>query len=79
VGLAIGHGKTLSQVLSEMKMVAEGVKTAKAAYDMAKKLGVDCPILEQTYAMLYENKPARDALRDVMTRELKSEVESERI
>jgi glycerol-3-phosphate dehydrogenase (NAD(P)+) len=79
VGLALGHGKTLSQILSEMKMVAEGVKTAKAAYDMAKKLGVDCPILDQTYAMLYENKPAQDALRDVMSRELKSEVESERI
>jgi len=42
-------------------------------------LWVDCPILGETYAILYENKPARDALRDVMTRELKSEVEAERI
>ncbi len=79
VGLALGRGKTLSQVLSEMKMVAEGVKTTKATYDMAKKMNVECPIIEQTYAMLYENKPAADAFRDVMTRELKSEVESERI
>jgi glycerol-3-phosphate dehydrogenase (NAD(P)+) len=79
VGLALGRGKTLAQVLSEMKMVAEGVKTTKATYDMAKKLGVECPIIEQTYAMLYENKPATDAFRDVMTRGLKSEVESERI
>ncbi len=79
VGLALGRGQTLSQVLGDMKMVAEGVKTAKAANDMAKKLGIDCPILGETYAILYENKPARDALRAVMTRELKSEVESERI
>jgi glycerol-3-phosphate dehydrogenase (NAD(P)+) len=79
VGLALGRGKTLQQILSEMKMVAEGVKTTKATYDMAKKMNVDCPIIEQTYAILYENKPAPDAFRDVMTRTLKSEVESERI
>ncbi len=79
VGLALGRGKTLREILAEMKMVAEGVKTTKAAYDMAKKMNVDCPIIEQTYAMLYENKPAPDAFRDVMSRTLKSEVESERI
>jgi glycerol-3-phosphate dehydrogenase (NAD(P)+) len=78
VGLALGRGKTLREILAEMKMVAEGVKTTKAAYDMARKYGVEAPIIEQTYAILYEDKPARDAVRDVMARALKSEVEAER-
>jgi len=79
VGLALGRGKTIREVLAEMKMVAEGVNTTRAAYDMAKKYNVEVPIIEQTYAILYEDKPAREALIDLMSRTLKSEVESERI
>jgi glycerol-3-phosphate dehydrogenase (NAD(P)+) len=79
VGLALGRGKTLAEVLGEMKMVAEGVKTTKAAYDMARKYNVEVPIIDQTYAILYENKPAASAVVAVMSRTLKSEVESERI
>ncbi len=78
VGLALGRGKKLREILAEMKMVAEGVKTTKAAYDMAKKYGVEVPIIEQTYAILYEDKPPLDAVQALMSRTLKSEVESER-
>ncbi len=78
VGLALGRGKTLREILGDMKMVAEGVKTTKAAYDLARKYDVEVPIIDQTYAILYEDKPARDAVREVMTRALKSEVEAER-
>jgi len=78
LGLALGQGKTLKQVLSEMKMVAEGVNTTKAAYEMAKKYDVEVPIIEQTYAILYEDKPARAAVQDLMSRALRSEVEAER-
>jgi glycerol-3-phosphate dehydrogenase (NAD(P)+) len=78
VGLALGRGKKLPQILAEMKMVAEGVKTTKAAYDMAKKYNVEVPIIEQNYAILYEDKPPIDAVQDLMSRTLKSEVEAER-
>jgi glycerol-3-phosphate dehydrogenase (NAD(P)+) len=78
LGLALGQGKTLKQILSEMKMVAEGVNTTKAAFEMAKKYDVEVPIIEQTYAILYEDKPARAAVQDLMSRALKSEVEAER-
>jgi glycerol-3-phosphate dehydrogenase (NAD(P)+) len=78
VGLALGRGKKLREILSEMKMVAEGVKTTKAAYDMAKKYDVEVPIIEQTYAILYEDKPPLDAVQALMSRTLKSEVEAER-
>jgi glycerol-3-phosphate dehydrogenase (NAD(P)+) len=61
-----------------MKMVAEGVNTTKAAFEMAKKYDVEVPIIEQTYAILYEDKPARAAVQDLMSRALKSEVEAER-
>ena len=78
VGLALGQGKTIKQILAEMKMVAEGVNTTRAAYDMAKKYNVEAPIIEQTYAILYEDKPAHEAVIDLMGRTLKSEVETER-
>jgi glycerol-3-phosphate dehydrogenase (NAD(P)+) len=79
VGLALGRGKTLDEILAEMKMVAEGVNTTRAAYNMAKKYKVEAPIIDQTYAILYENKSAPDAVQELMTRALKSEVDTERL
>ncbi|ACH37039.1 glycerol-3-phosphate dehydrogenase, NAD(P)-dependent [Citrifermentans bemidjiense Bem] len=73
VGIQIGQGRTLSEILGEMRMVAEGVKTTESAYNLAKKLGVEMPIIEQMYQMLYQNKSAREAVLELMTRNLKAE------
>lgn len=73
VGIQIGQGRTLADILGEMRMVAEGVKTTESAFNLAKKLGVEMPIIEQMYQMLYQNKPAREAVLELMTRNLKAE------
>jgi len=73
VGMELGRGKKLDEILGQMKMVAEGVKTTLSAYQLACKLGVEAPIIEQTYRLLYEGKNARQAVSDLMLRELKSE------
>jgi len=76
VGLRLGKGMKIKDILSDMKMVAEGVKTTKATYRIAKKLGVEMPITEQIYSLLYEDKPAKDVVTDLMTRDLKCELET---
>ncbi len=73
VGLSLGHGKTLEEVLTGMTSVAEGVKTSKAAYELGSRQGVAMPITEQVYLLLYRNKPAREAVVELMSRELKTE------
>jgi glycerol-3-phosphate dehydrogenase (NAD(P)+) len=73
VGLKLGSGLTLDQALSEMKMVAEGVKTTKSCFQLAKTLGVEMPILEQVYQVLYEDKQCADAVRELFQRDLKQE------
>ena len=73
VGYKLGQGQKLGEILSEMKMVAEGVKTAKAAYGLAKKYGVTMPITQQVYNLLYEDKDPKSVVRELMTRDLKSE------
>ena len=73
VGYKLGQGQKLGEILSEMKMVAEGVKTAKAAYGLAKKYNVTMPITEQVYSLLYEDKDPRSVVRELMARDLKSE------
>ena len=76
VGLKLGRGMTLQDILSEMKMVAEGVKTTKAAYRLAKRCGVEMPITEEIYRLLYEDAPAKDVVTRLMTRDLKCELDS---
>jgi glycerol-3-phosphate dehydrogenase (NAD(P)+) len=76
VGLELGRGKKLPEILAGLGHVAEGVKTAKGAYDLGQKLGVELPIINETYRVLYEDKPVMEALRDLMSRELTSEFES---
>jgi len=73
VGYKLGQGQTLSQILSEMRMVAEGVKSAESVYRLACKLGVDMPIVEQVFRILHEDKPAREAVVELMARDLKPE------
>ena len=75
VGIGLGQGKKLQDILDELGMVAEGVKTSKSAHALAAKLGVDMPITDQVYEVLYEEKPAAAALQDLMTRPLKEERE----
>ena len=73
VGLKLGEGRTLQQALSEMTMVAEGVRTTKSCYRLAAAAGVEMPILEQTYQILYEEKACRAAVQDLFGRSLKEE------
>lgn len=73
VGRKIGSGMPLQSILSEMKMVAEGVKTAKSIYDFSREIGVEMPICEEIYRILYENVTPSDALSRLMTRSLKDE------
>ncbi|MFC1821160.1 NAD(P)H-dependent glycerol-3-phosphate dehydrogenase [Thermodesulfobacteriota bacterium] len=75
VGLKIGEGMLLSEILEGMNMVAEGIKTARSAYGLANKKQVDMPIIEQMHQILYEDKDPKDAVRELMTRELKVEIE----
>ena len=73
VGLKLGQGLKLDDIVSEMNMVAEGVKTTRSGYELAKKLGIEMPILEQIYAIIYQGKNCADAVRDLLKRELKVE------
>ncbi len=73
VGMELGRGKTLDEILAGMNMVAEGVKTTLSTYQLAQKIGVEVPITEQMYLILYQDKNARQAVTDLMQRELKAE------
>ncbi len=73
VGYELGRGRKLEEILKEMRMVAEGVKTTLSAYQLSRKLGVEAPLIEQMYEILYNNKEARRAVSDLMVRELKQE------
>ncbi|MDH3973274.1 MAG: NAD(P)H-dependent glycerol-3-phosphate dehydrogenase [Deltaproteobacteria bacterium] len=74
VGLRLGKGEKIGDILSDMKMVAEGVKTAKAAYDLSRKISVEMPITECIYNIIYNDMNAREAVSTLMTRELKEEL-----
>jgi glycerol-3-phosphate dehydrogenase (NAD(P)+) len=75
VGLELGKGRTLGEVLAGLGHVAEGVKTAKSAFDLSNRLGVDMPIMREVYQVLYEDKPLLKAVADLMARELGPEFE----
>ncbi|HUO40262.1 MAG TPA: NAD(P)H-dependent glycerol-3-phosphate dehydrogenase, partial [Mycobacterium sp.] len=72
-GERLGRGETPEQIAASTPMVAEGVKTAKSAWQVARRLGVDVPITSQVYAIIYEGKAPKQAVRDLMTREAKPE------
>ncbi len=73
VGEKIGRGLSLKEIVSHMKMVAEGVPTAKAAYKLAKKQKVETPIINEIYRVLFKNKSPLAAVKHLMMREMKSE------
>jgi glycerol-3-phosphate dehydrogenase (NAD(P)+) len=73
VGEKIGQGETLDQVLSGMVMVAEGVRTTRAAVELGKKYGVELPIIESVYQLLFEDRNPREVIVELMTRPLRQE------
>ena len=73
VGVALGQGKNIDEVLPSTRMVAEGVKTAKSTVALARKLNVEMPIAEKMYAVLYEGLKPQDAIDDLMERKLREE------
>ena len=74
-GILIGQGKTLDETLKEVRMVVEGVKTASAAYNLAKKYNTEMPIVNQAYSVLFENKSPKQAVVDLMMRSKTHEME----
>ncbi|MCD6389155.1 MAG: NAD(P)-dependent glycerol-3-phosphate dehydrogenase [Desulfobulbaceae bacterium] len=74
VGFKLGQGKKLAVILEEMEMVAEGVKTTKSAWALARKQKVEMPILEQVYQVLYQDKSCEDAVHSLLLRDLKEEI-----
>ncbi len=73
VGEQIGKGRSLEDILNEMVMVAEGVKTTRSAYELSKKYKIEMPITQQVYQVLFENKSPHDALEELMLRGPKEE------
>ena len=73
VGVQLGQGRKLNQILAGMTMVAEGVGTCRAAYQLGRVQDVDLPIVNKMYELLYEGKDPRQAIRELMDRPLTSE------
>lgn len=73
VGVELGKGRKLAEIMSQMRMVAEGVGTASATLALARKNKVDMPITEQMYAVLHEGRAPGAAIRELMERQLKKE------
>lgn len=74
VGIEIARGKRLEEILSGTRMIAEGVRNTRSIYQLAERLGVEMPIVEQMYLVLYQRKKPREAVRDLMQRSLKAEI-----
>jgi glycerol-3-phosphate dehydrogenase (NAD(P)+) len=75
VGVELGKGRTLEEVLSDRETVAEGVVTAQSARELAAREGVEMPIVDTVNRVLFEGQPARSAIAALMTRELRAEVD----
>ncbi|HKQ07367.1 MAG TPA: NAD(P)H-dependent glycerol-3-phosphate dehydrogenase [Blastocatellia bacterium] len=73
VGVELGRGRKLTEIVGEMREVAEGVKTTRAIYELGKRLNIDMPITASIHALLYEDKPAIEAANELMGRPLKRE------
>lgn len=73
VGEEVGKGRSLEQVLDEMTMTAEGVNTTKVIKHLSKEKGVEMPISDQVYDVLFEGKSPHKAVEDLMARDPKSE------
>jgi glycerol-3-phosphate dehydrogenase (NAD(P)+) len=72
-GVLIGQGKSMQEAMDEVQMIVEGVYSAKAARKLAEQLNIELPIIDEVNRVLFENKPAKDALLDLMQRDKKKE------
>jgi len=73
VGEQLGRGKSLAEITSTMKMVAEGIPTTKGAFECARRFGIETPIIDQVYAALYEGKAPIQAMQELLDRDPKAE------
>jgi glycerol-3-phosphate dehydrogenase (NAD(P)+) len=73
VGIELGRGRRLSEILGEMREVAEGVKTTRAIYELGQRLGIEMPITASISSLLYADKSAAEAASELMGRPLKRE------
>lgn len=74
-GILIGQGKTAKEAMNDVNMVVEGVFAAKEAYKLSQKYGVEMPITHEVYKIIFEGKPAKEAVFDLMTRSRKDEID----
>jgi len=74
VGEKIGRGERLAEILAHMKMVAEGVATTRSGYALSQQCGVEMPITNEVYQVLFNDKPPAEAVGDLMGRSLKAEI-----
>jgi len=74
VGEELGKGRTLVEITNGMNEVAEGIKTSRAVKSLAEKVGIEMPITNEVCAVLYEGKSAREAVKELMKRPLRSEM-----
>lgn len=72
-GERLGKGESVADIQKSMIMIAEGVPTTLSAYECARRLNITTPIIDQVYAVLYENKSPRDALYHLLTRDPRPE------
>lgn len=75
LGFRLGKGEKLENILKQTRVVFEGVATAKSAYKLSKKLGIEMPITHQTYLVLYRGKSPKRAVNDLMKRDLRYEID----
>ncbi|MEF3280811.1 MAG: NAD(P)-dependent glycerol-3-phosphate dehydrogenase [Elusimicrobiota bacterium] len=73
VGYNLGKGKKLKEFIQNTTHIAEGIKTSKAVYELSKKIGIEMPITNEVYYVIYHSKKPEDALKSLMSRRLKSE------
>jgi glycerol-3-phosphate dehydrogenase (NAD(P)+) len=76
VGVKLGQGQTAEDIVAAMAMVAEGLKTSRAVHQLAQRLGVDMPLVAAVYRIVYEGLAPKEAIKKLMTRQLKDELEA---
>ncbi|MFA7412035.1 MAG: NAD(P)H-dependent glycerol-3-phosphate dehydrogenase, partial [Tissierellaceae bacterium] len=74
-GILIGQGSKVEDAIREIGMVVEGIKTTKSAYNLSKKYGIEMPITKEIYNVLYEGKDVKNAVTNLMLRDMKHEME----
>lgn len=75
-GILIGEGKSLDEATKEVGMVVEGIRTTKSTYKLSQKFGIDMPITEEIYNVLYEGKDVKNSVENLMVRDKKHEMEN---